>query len=84
MQGIIVSYRRSQRDITPNQAIIRIEGCKNRAEASKLVGKIVAWKGTKKTIAGKVHSAHGNSGCIRALFERGIPGQAITQPVEIQ
>ncbi len=85
MQAIIVSYRRSKRQVTPNQAIVKVEGSKNRTDAAKFVGKQVAWKsGVKATISGTVQSAHGNSGCVRVLFERGIPGQAITQAVEIQ
>jgi large subunit ribosomal protein L35Ae len=84
MNGLIVSYRRSQRDITPNQAIVKVEGIKNRDEASKLVGKAVSWKSVKTTIKGEVKSPHGNSGCLRVMFEKGLPGQAITQTVEIQ
>ena len=84
MQGTIVSYRRSKRDITPNQMIVKIEGVANREQATKLVGKSASWKSVKAVISGKVASAHGNSGCVRVLFERGLPGQAVTQPVEFQ
>ncbi len=83
MEGIIVSYRRSKHDQTVNQAIVKVEGVKNRAEAAKLVGKSVSWKSVKAVISGKVQTAHGNSGALRVLFERGLPGQAITQKVEI-
>jgi large subunit ribosomal protein L35Ae len=84
MEGTIVSYRRSKHDQTTNQAIVIVEGLKNRAEAGKLVGKAVNWKSIKTTISGKVASPHGNSGALRILFEKGIPGQAITQKVQIQ
>jgi large subunit ribosomal protein L35Ae len=84
MQGTIVSYRRSQRQITPNQAIVLVDGLKNRDDAGKLVGKSVTWKSTKNSITGKVSAPHGNSGALKVHFERGIPGQAITQHVDIQ
>ena len=84
MNATIVSYRRSMRDITFNQAIVRVDGVKNRAEAAKLVGKSATWKSVKAAIPGKVSSPHGNSGCVRILFERGLPGQAISQHVELQ
>jgi len=35
-------------------------------------------------ITGKVSSAHGNNGIVRAIFEKGLPGQAITTEVEIK
>jgi large subunit ribosomal protein L35Ae len=84
MNAIIVSYRRSKRDVTTNQAIVKVEGITNRADAQKLVGKTASWKSVKAVIAGKVSSAHGNSGCIRVHFERGLPGQAVTQTVQLQ
>ncbi len=82
MQGLIVSYRRSMRDQTPNQAIVLVDGCKNRADATKWVGKTVTWKSVHAVIPGVVASPHGNSGKLRILFQRGIPGQAITQHVQ--
>jgi large subunit ribosomal protein L35Ae len=38
----------------------------------------------KKVITGKVSAAHGNSGAVRALFEKGLPGQAIGKHVRIE
>ena len=36
------------------------------------------WTNTKgTTIEGRISAAHGNSGAIRAIFERGLPGQAL-------
>jgi len=29
-------------------------------------------------------SAHGNKGVVRAIFEKGLPGQAVTTPVEVK
>ncbi|PIN79817.1 50S ribosomal protein L35ae, partial [Candidatus Woesearchaeota archaeon CG10_big_fil_rev_8_21_14_0_10_34_8] len=68
-----------------NQMIISPEGVSKREQAEKLVGKAVTFttKG-KKTISGKVASAHGNKGALRVIFEKGMPGQAISEKVDIQ
>jgi large subunit ribosomal protein L35Ae len=84
MQGLIVSYRRSQRDQTHNQAVVLVDGVKTRAEAEKLIGKTASWKSVHASISGVVSAPHGNSGALRVHFQRGIPGQAITQHVSIQ
>ena len=36
-----------------------------------------------KIIQGKVAGAHGNKGVIRAIFEKGLPGQSVGTEVEI-
>jgi len=56
-----------------------------RADAEKFVGKNVEWKSPAgKIIKGKIAAAHGNKGVVRAIFEKGLPGQAITTEVEIK
>jgi len=57
----------------------------NREEAKKLVGRIVEWKSPSgKIISGKISDAHGNKGLVRAIFEKGLPGQALTNEIEIK
>ncbi len=49
-----------------------------------MAGKLVSWKSPSgKIIKGKISDAHGNKGIVRAIFEKGLPGQAITTEVEI-
>ncbi|MFT4326337.1 MAG: 50S ribosomal protein L35ae [Candidatus Woesearchaeota archaeon] len=87
MNATIVSYRRGRRTQTDNQMIIVLDGVTTRDDAVKMVGKTVAWiaPGAKKTtISGKVASAHGNSGALRVLFERGMPGQSLSNQVVVQ
>ena len=65
--------------------MIEVEKVSKREEAEKLVGKDVSWTSpAKKIIKGKISGAHGNKGVVRAIFEKGLPGQAITTEVEIK
>ncbi len=87
MNGVIVNFRGSKRRKTGNQMIIEIEGTDSKDKANKLVGKTVSWlaPGKKKTtIVGKISAAHGNKGVVRALFERGLPGQSLGTKVLIE
>lgn len=85
MNGLIVSFRRGRHNQTNNQMIIKVDSIKDRKKASDLIGKEIIFKTqTGKEIKGKITSVHGNSGCVRALFERGMPGQALAKNVEIK
>lgn len=84
MKAIVSNYRRSRHAMKGNHAILISEGVKTRGDAEKLKGKEVVYTTEgKKLIKGKVMAAHGNKGAFRAIFERGIPGQAIGTKVEV-
>ena len=84
MEGTIVNFRRSRHRQKCNHIIIDT-GLSDRKKASELVGKSVVWKTLSgKEIKGKVASAHGNSGVVRAIFEKGLPGQSITSDIEVK
>jgi len=85
-KGIIVQFRRGRHVIHEKHFLIDVNA-KNREEASKFIGKEVVWTSpgkTKKRIKGKISFSHGNKGLVRAIFEKGLPGQAITTEVEIK
>lgn len=83
MKGIVVQFRRGRKRIHERHYLLDL-GMKDREEAAKMVGKEVVWKSSAgKEIKGKVSSAHGNSGLVRAIFEKGLPGQAITTEIEV-
>ena len=85
MEGVIKNFRRSMHTTTMNHMIVYLDSSESREKAAELVGKEVVWKSPAgKEIAGKVASAHGNSGRIRVIFEKGMPGQSITTKVEIK
>lgn len=85
MKGRIIQFRRGRHTITERHFLIEIEGSKNKKDAEKFVGKEVTWKSPAgRVINGKISGAHGNKGVVRAIFEKGLPGQAITTSVEIK
>ena len=85
MKGKIIQFRRGRHTIHEKHFLIEIEGSNNREDAEKFVGKEVAWKSPAgKIITGKISAPHGNNGVVRAIFEKGLPGQAITTGVEIK
>ena len=85
MKGLILSFRRGRHVIHERHYLIEIEDCDSREKAGKFVGKNVEWKSPAgKIIKGKISSPHGNKGVVRAIFEKGLPGQAVTTNVEIK
>ncbi len=85
MKGRVIQFRRGRHTIHEKHFLIEIEGIKNREESGKLVGKNVEWKSPAgKIIRGKISGSHGNKGVLRAIFEKGLPGQAVTTEVEIK
>jgi large subunit ribosomal protein L35Ae len=85
MEGVITNYKRSRHTQTTNQAIVEVGSVSSKAKASELVGKKVTWTSPAgKDLKGEVRSAHGNSGALRVLFERGVPGQAIGKKVKVE
>jgi large subunit ribosomal protein L35Ae len=85
MEGKIIQFRRGRHRIHEKHFLIEVSDLKTREDASKLVGKEVEWKSSSgKIIKGKISGAHGNKGVVRAIFEKGLPGQAVTTNVEIK
>jgi len=81
----VIQFRRGRHIIHERHFLIEIEGVSNREDAKKFVSKEVIWKSPAgKIIKGKISSPHGNKGVVRAIFEKGLPGQAITTAVEIK
>lgn len=86
MKAVIVNFKCGRHTTVGNQMIVKVDGVESREKAVKLVGKTIVYAcpgKTKKEIKGLVRSAHGNSGAVRVLFEKGMPGQAIGKEVKI-
>ena len=84
-EGKVIQFRRGRHNIHERHFLIEVDKISNKEEAKKIVGKEVVWKSQAgKEIKGKIASPHGNKGIVRAIFEKGLPGQAITTKVEIK
>ena len=84
-KGKVIQFRRGRRTVHEKHFLIEIEKVTDRAEAEKFIGKDIEWKSPAgKIIKGKIAGAHGNNGLVRAIFEKGLPGQAITTEVEVK
>ena len=87
MQATILSNRRGVRTQYNNQYILKVDDDKytDKKTVSTLLGKKTIYKtGSGKTITGTIVSAHGNKGAVRVIFERGLPGSAISQKVDVK
>ena len=84
MEGLVLSYRQGRHTRSNTHFLIQPTGCDSKEKALKFVGKKVSWKSSSgKTINGKVASPHGRKGVVRTIFEKGLPGQAVSTKVEI-
>lgn len=80
----VVQFRRGRRTITPHHILIEIIGVDSKEKTVPYIGKKVEWMSiAKKVISGVIVSAHGRKGIVRAIFESGLPGQAIGTSIKI-
>jgi len=86
MKGTILNYRGSYKEQNSKHMIVRVEGIANRADTKKVLGKKVVWTSPAgKKITGLISAPHGNKGQVRVIFaEKGLPGQSISQKVDIE
>ncbi len=85
MKATIVNYRIGRHHQKPRHMVIHIQDIDDKEKAEKLIGKEVVWTTpAKKEIKGKIKSTHGNKGNVRAVFEKGMPGQSLGTKVEIK
>jgi len=84
VKGTVVQFRRGRKTYKPKHFILDV-GTKKREEAEKFIGKEVEWTSPAgKKIIGKISGAHGNKGLVRAIFEKGLPGQARNTEIDVK
>ena len=84
MRATVIQFRRGRKIFKPRHFILDV-GLKKKEETEKFIGKEVIWTSPAgKKIKGRIASSHGNKGLVRAIFERGLPGQAINTEAEVQ
>jgi large subunit ribosomal protein L35Ae len=84
MEGKVIQFRRGRHTYKKRHFILDF-GLTKKTDAEKLVGKNVEWTSSAgKIINGKIAASHGSNGKVRAIFERGLPGQALTTKVVVK
>jgi ribosomal protein L35AE/L33A len=87
MKAKILSHRRGINLQHNTQYLIKIEDEKynTKKAAAEVIGKKVIYNtGKGKTISGKITKLHGNKGVVIVTFEKGLPGTAISETVEVK
>ncbi len=82
----VIQFRRGRKTFKPRHFLLEIPTINTREDAMKFVGKTAEWNSPgkePKIIIGKISSAHGGNGVVRAIFKKGLPGQAIGTEVKI-
>ncbi|XP_037956431.1 60S ribosomal protein L35a-like [Teleopsis dalmanni] len=98
-KAVFTGYKRGLRNQHESQAILKIEGCRRKEHGRFYIGKrcVYVYKAeTKKCVPqhperktrlraiwGKVTRLHGNTGAVRARFNRNLPGQAMGHRIRI-
>ncbi len=77
-------FRQGRHHVNPKQMILKVAD--SAEEAEKTIGKTVSWKSPAGTvIKGTISALHGKKGNVRAIFEeKGLPGQALGQKVQVE
>ena len=84
-KGVILGYKRSKSNCYANCTLLKIDGVRTKDDTKFYVGKRVAYvyKAKKeiqnskfRVMWGKIRRSHGNSGVVRAKFNKNIPPQA--------
>ena len=81
--GRIINYRIGIRTQYSRECLIQFNGVDSAAQAGRLLGQKVVWKGEKRKFIGKVVGFHGKNGIVRVKFRKGVPGQALGTTVEL-
>lgn len=84
MEAIISNFRQGRHHQKTSHIILVVKGYEEKEKSKELLGKKVVYTTTSgKKINGEVKATHGNKGCVRAIFEKGLPGQAIGTKIEL-
>lgn len=84
VKGKVLQFRRGRHRIHERHFLVEIDGVSDKEGAVKFLDKEVSWKSPAgKVIVGKISGVHGNNGVVRAIFEKGLPGQALGTEVEV-
>jgi large subunit ribosomal protein L35Ae len=87
VKAVFAGFRRNKVWVLNNQAILKLEGLNDKAEAQYYLGKRVVYvyksKSGFRTIWGRIMTQHGNNGLVRAKFLRNLPPRGIGSTVRV-
>ena len=84
MKAKINNFRQGRHHQEMRHIIVTVEGIDSKEKAESFLNKEVEWRTPSgKVIKGVIKSTHGNKGALRVLFEKALPGQALSTDVEI-
>ncbi|MHA1301787.1 MAG: 50S ribosomal protein L35ae [Candidatus Helarchaeota archaeon] len=84
MSGTIVNYRRSRHTQHTKHILIKFDDYNDDKKAAILIGREVIWETQSgKLMRGKIVATHGRNGVVRAIFEKGLPGEALGTQLKI-
>ena len=87
VKAVFAGFRRNKVWVLNNQAILKLEGLNDKAEAQYYLGKRVVYvyksKSGFRTIWGRIMTQHGNNGLVRAKFLRNLPPRGIGATVRV-
>jgi len=83
LYGTIVNYRVGPKTQRSRECLVKFPNVKSVKDASRLIGRKVAWPAEEKRIIGKIVATHGTKGLVRVRFRKGVPGQALGTHVRI-
>ncbi|MBS3166584.1 50S ribosomal protein L35ae [Candidatus Woesearchaeota archaeon] len=85
MEAIIINFRRGRHTQKPSHAILEVPKVETKKDSAKFLNKNVFWTSPAgKVIKGIIKAQHGTKGALRAIFEKGLPGQAIGAKAKIE
>ena len=83
LYGTIVNYRVGPKNQRSRECLVKFPNVNSAKDASRLIGRKVAWPAEEKRIIGKIVATHGTKGLVRVRFRSGVPGQALGTHVKI-
>ena len=78
-----MNYRIGIRTQSSRECLIQFANVESAAQAGRLLGQKVVWKGENKKRIGKIVGFHGKNGVVKVRFKKGVPGQALGTTVEL-
>jgi large subunit ribosomal protein L35Ae len=83
LKGVIIDYRKGLKTQKSRECLISFSTIETVSGAGQLIGRKVAWPIRERQCKGKIVALHGKKGLVRAIFKKGVPGQALGHQVEI-